>query len=47
MTGRRRGVHIVDPDGLPEINDGGCGTIELVFDVASEQIVSLECQGSA
>ena len=44
---KKPGVSVVAPSDLPEIYDGGCGVIDLAYDVASEQIVSLECHGSA
>jgi hypothetical protein len=43
----RADVYIVDFDALPTIYDGGCGVIEVVFDIASEAVVSLYCHGSA
>lgn len=41
------GIRVVTSDDLPDISDGGCGVIELEYDVASDHVISLACHGSA
>jgi hypothetical protein len=44
---RPAGIYVVEPGALPEIYDGGCGVIDLEYDVASDVILSFACHGSA
>jgi hypothetical protein len=44
---RPASIYVVAPGALPETYDGGCGVIELEYDVASEVIVALACHGNA
>ena len=38
---------IVSFDALPDILDGGCGVVTVMYDVATDKIVLLQCNGVA
>ncbi|WP_454831483.1 hypothetical protein [Pseudoxanthomonas wuyuanensis] len=41
------GVHIVPPEKLPRIFDGGCSVVRLEYEMPTKQVVSISCAGSA
>jgi hypothetical protein len=45
---RQRGsVHITSVDKFPVIMDGGCGVVNLLYDVETGKIISIGCNGLA
>jgi hypothetical protein len=47
FSGHSVGVHIVPWDKMPGISDGGCGVVDLWYDVALARMVQIECHGVA
>jgi hypothetical protein len=48
LNDKSKGVHIVDSqDKFPGIVDGGCGIIHLSYDIRSNKITKIECNGLA
>jgi hypothetical protein len=45
--GARGQVHITSKDKFPVIMDGGCGIVNLLYDVQSATVVSIGCNGLA
>jgi hypothetical protein len=41
------GVYIVAEDGLPVVSDGGCSVVNLLYDLKTARIVSINCNGIA
>jgi hypothetical protein len=43
----RSSINIVSPESFPSVFDGGCGVIYMLYDVATEGVISIECNGEA
>lgn len=46
LDGASPGVHIVSPAKAPQILDGGCSVVNLVYDPAHKKVMALFCNGS-
>ena len=44
---QKAGIHIGSRSDFPGIDDGGCGVVNLVYDVQTARIVAIHCNGYA
>ncbi len=47
ISDKSPGIYIVAERELPGVDDGGCGVIELFYDMAEDSLTSLQCNGNA
>lgn len=47
IKGLDQAYRVTDPLGIPFIRDGGCGVVNLIYDIELKAIVSVDCNGSA
>ena len=47
VAGGDRAIHIVSHSDLPQILDGGCGVIDLFYDMDNAESMQISCNGNA